>query len=245
MSMMRARVQGHRWVDHPAAAAMKARVPGQWVDRPAAVVMEAREQGRCWIDHPAVAVMEARVQALHDDPFVVYPYRLTSTSPFGRIPDSALPGSQVPMDSTLPHFDFSQSSRYLTLKLTPNRQYLAEAERRNNTNSTDHSDSSKLMKPGYAHKTDSFPPHNNSNPGYKPSKGIWSGGSLLPEEVRIDISGEEGNVAKDDEVLEWFPDEIGAVMPRVDGNAPGPEELESEDDSPDDSDADADFEGLE
>ncbi|KAL8587268.1 hypothetical protein ACOMHN_045516 [Nucella lapillus] len=50
---------------------------------------------------------------------------------------------------------------------------------------------------------------------------------------------------KDDEVLEWFPDEIGAVLPRVDGNAPGPEEPESEDDSPDDSDADADFEGLE
>ncbi|KAL8618655.1 hypothetical protein ACOMHN_048831 [Nucella lapillus] len=49
----------------------------------------------------------------------------------------------------------------------------------------------------------------------------------------------------DDEVLEWFPDKIGAVMPRVDGNAPGPEESESEDDSPDDSDADADFEGLE
>ncbi|KAL8577199.1 hypothetical protein ACOMHN_061326 [Nucella lapillus] len=60
MSMMRARVQGHRWVDHPAAAVMKARVPGQWVDRPAAVVMEAREQGRCWIDNSAVAVMEAR-----------------------------------------------------------------------------------------------------------------------------------------------------------------------------------------
>ncbi|KAL8621200.1 hypothetical protein ACOMHN_018501 [Nucella lapillus] len=55
MLMMRARVQGHRWVDHPAAAVMEARVPGQWVDRPAAVVMEAREQGRCWIDHPAAA----------------------------------------------------------------------------------------------------------------------------------------------------------------------------------------------
>ncbi|KAL8618141.1 hypothetical protein ACOMHN_034368 [Nucella lapillus] len=65
MSMMRARVQGHRWVDHPAAAVMKARVPGQWVDCPAAVVMEARGQGRCWIDHPAVAVMEARVQGRH------------------------------------------------------------------------------------------------------------------------------------------------------------------------------------
>ncbi|KAL8604516.1 hypothetical protein ACOMHN_015800 [Nucella lapillus] len=62
MLMMRARVQGHRWVDHPAAAVMEARVPRQWVDRPAAVVMEAREQGRCWIDHPAAAVMEARVQ---------------------------------------------------------------------------------------------------------------------------------------------------------------------------------------
>ncbi|KAL8566840.1 hypothetical protein ACOMHN_052238 [Nucella lapillus] len=57
--------QGHRWVDHPAAAVMEARVPGQWVDRPAAVVMEAREQGRCWIDHPAAAVMEARVQGRH------------------------------------------------------------------------------------------------------------------------------------------------------------------------------------
>ncbi|KAL8604713.1 hypothetical protein ACOMHN_017672 [Nucella lapillus] len=65
MSMMRARVRGHRWVDHPAAAVMKARVPWQWVDCPAAVVMEAREQGRCWIDHPAVAVMEARVQGRH------------------------------------------------------------------------------------------------------------------------------------------------------------------------------------
>ncbi|KAL8600766.1 hypothetical protein ACOMHN_055961 [Nucella lapillus] len=65
MSMMRARVRGHRWVDHPAAAVMKAGVPGQWVDCPAAVVMEAREQGRCWIDHPAVAVMEARVQGRH------------------------------------------------------------------------------------------------------------------------------------------------------------------------------------
>ncbi|KAL8589368.1 hypothetical protein ACOMHN_021520 [Nucella lapillus] len=65
MSMMRARVRGHRWVYHPAAAVMKARVPGQWVDCPAAVVMEAREQGRCWIDHPAVAVIEARVQGRH------------------------------------------------------------------------------------------------------------------------------------------------------------------------------------
>ncbi|KAL8573499.1 hypothetical protein ACOMHN_047770 [Nucella lapillus] len=65
MLMMKARVQGHRWVDHPAAAVMEARVPGQWVDRPAAVVMEAREQGRCWIDHPAAAVMEARVQGRH------------------------------------------------------------------------------------------------------------------------------------------------------------------------------------
>ncbi|KAL8566513.1 hypothetical protein ACOMHN_012331 [Nucella lapillus] len=51
--------------------------------------------------------------------------------------------------------------------------------------------------------------------------------------------------SQDDEVLEWFPDEIGAVLPRVDGNAPGPEEPESVDDSPDYSDADADFEGLE
>ncbi|KAL8606808.1 hypothetical protein ACOMHN_049637 [Nucella lapillus] len=65
MLMMRARVQGHRWVDHPAAAVMEARVPGQRVDRPAAMVMEAREQGRCWIDHPAAAVMEARVQGRH------------------------------------------------------------------------------------------------------------------------------------------------------------------------------------
>ncbi|KAL8614373.1 hypothetical protein ACOMHN_007711 [Nucella lapillus] len=65
MLMMRARVQGHRWVDHPAAAVMEARVPGQWVDRLAAMVMEAREQGRCWIDHPAAAVMEARVQGRH------------------------------------------------------------------------------------------------------------------------------------------------------------------------------------
>ncbi|KAL8589091.1 hypothetical protein ACOMHN_017254 [Nucella lapillus] len=65
MLMMKARVQGHRWVDHPAAAVMEARVPGQWVDRPAAVVMEAREQGRCWIDHPAAAVIEARVQGRH------------------------------------------------------------------------------------------------------------------------------------------------------------------------------------
>ncbi|KAL8583895.1 hypothetical protein ACOMHN_009648 [Nucella lapillus] len=63
MSMMRARVRGHRWVDHPAAAVMKARVPGQWVDCPAAVVMEAREQGRCWIDHPAVAVAWRRIDA--------------------------------------------------------------------------------------------------------------------------------------------------------------------------------------
>ncbi|KAL8563469.1 hypothetical protein ACOMHN_011948 [Nucella lapillus] len=54
-----------------------------------------------------------------------------------------------------------------------------------------------------------------------------------------------GGFNVDDEVLEWFSDEIGAVLPRVDGNAPGSEEPESEDDSPDDSDADADFEGLE
>ncbi|KAL8585215.1 hypothetical protein ACOMHN_013230 [Nucella lapillus] len=75
MLMMRARVQGHRWVDHPAAAVMEARVPGQWVDRPAAMVMEAREQGRCWIDHPAAAVMEARVQGRHwvDRPSITYP----------------------------------------------------------------------------------------------------------------------------------------------------------------------------
>ncbi|KAL8613852.1 hypothetical protein ACOMHN_032842 [Nucella lapillus] len=41
MLMMRARVQGHRWVDHPAAAVMEARVPGQWVDRPAAMEKQA------------------------------------------------------------------------------------------------------------------------------------------------------------------------------------------------------------
>ncbi|KAL8592579.1 hypothetical protein ACOMHN_030264 [Nucella lapillus] len=65
-------LQGHRWVDHPAAAVMEARVPGQWVDRPAAMVIEAREQRRCWIDHPAAAVMEARVQGRHwvDRPLV-------------------------------------------------------------------------------------------------------------------------------------------------------------------------------
>ncbi|KAL8575853.1 hypothetical protein ACOMHN_014858 [Nucella lapillus] len=63
MSMMRARVQGHRWVDHPAATVMKARVPGHRVDRPAAVVMEAREQGRCWIDHPAVVDQIASLKA--------------------------------------------------------------------------------------------------------------------------------------------------------------------------------------
>ncbi|KAL8574769.1 hypothetical protein ACOMHN_035312 [Nucella lapillus] len=82
MSMMRARVQGHRWVDHPAAAVMKARVPGQWVDRPAAVVMEAREQGRCWIDHPAVAVMEARVQGRH---WVDRPSTCRISEPGGRV----------------------------------------------------------------------------------------------------------------------------------------------------------------
>ncbi|KAL8600383.1 hypothetical protein ACOMHN_052800 [Nucella lapillus] len=67
---------------------MKARVPGQWVDCPAAVVMEAREQGRCWIDHPAVAVMEARVQGRHwvDRPSVgprlsVSPCRFIDVSP--------------------------------------------------------------------------------------------------------------------------------------------------------------------
>ncbi|KAL8619511.1 hypothetical protein ACOMHN_011862 [Nucella lapillus] len=82
MSMMRARVRGHRWVDHPAAAVMKARVPGQWVDCPAAVVMEAREQGRCWIYHPAVAVMEARVQGRHwvDRPSVGHTHHHASSS---------------------------------------------------------------------------------------------------------------------------------------------------------------------
>ncbi|KAL8573614.1 hypothetical protein ACOMHN_007167 [Nucella lapillus] len=90
MLMMRARVQGHRWVDHPAAAVMEARVPGQWVDRPAAVVMEAREQGRCWIDHPAAAVMEARVQGRHwvDRPSIElateFPYSQWPT-PFDQI----------------------------------------------------------------------------------------------------------------------------------------------------------------
>ncbi|KAL8565199.1 Multidrug resistance-associated protein 7 [Nucella lapillus] len=84
MSMMRARVRGHRWVDHPAAAVMKARVPGQWVDCPAAVVMEAREQGRCWIDHPAVAVMEARVQGRHwvDRPSVGSRFAIIPQDPF-------------------------------------------------------------------------------------------------------------------------------------------------------------------
>ncbi|KAL8600877.1 hypothetical protein ACOMHN_045015 [Nucella lapillus] len=88
MSMMRARVRGHRWVDHPAAAVMKARVPGQWVDCPAAVVMEAREQGRCWIDHSAVAVMEARVQGRHwvDRPSVGVPGLVTSRTTVEQCP---------------------------------------------------------------------------------------------------------------------------------------------------------------
>ncbi|KAL8616897.1 hypothetical protein ACOMHN_041816 [Nucella lapillus] len=67
---------------------------------------------------------------------------------------------------------------------------------------------------------------------------------------REDTSLYSGSTARvtlggDDEVLDFFPDKISAVLPHVDGNAPGPEEPESEDDSPDDSDADADFEGLE
>ncbi|KAL8623560.1 hypothetical protein ACOMHN_045494 [Nucella lapillus] len=98
MLMMRARVQGHRWVDHPAAAVMEARVPGQWVDRPAAVVMEAREQGCCWIDHPAAAVMEARVQGRHlvdrpsladsllSEPMPMHPLTLTAALPAARGP---------------------------------------------------------------------------------------------------------------------------------------------------------------
>ncbi|KAL8565251.1 hypothetical protein ACOMHN_001149 [Nucella lapillus] len=86
MSMMRARVRRHRWVDHPAAAVMKARVPGQWVDCPVAVVMEAREQGRCWIDHPAVAVMEARVQGRHwvDRPSVGQPKHVNEPAKINR-----------------------------------------------------------------------------------------------------------------------------------------------------------------
>ena len=54
---------------------------------------------------------------MHDDPFVVYPYRIAATSPFGRIPDSALPGSEVPMDSTLPHFQVADGGGYLKLEL--------------------------------------------------------------------------------------------------------------------------------
>ncbi|KAL8585600.1 hypothetical protein ACOMHN_067045 [Nucella lapillus] len=88
MLMMKARVQGHRWVDHPAAAVMEARVPGQWVDCPAAVVMEAREQGRCWIDHPAAAVIEARVQGRHwvDRPSFCHAHHVLDTSPFNTTP---------------------------------------------------------------------------------------------------------------------------------------------------------------
>ncbi|KAL8558327.1 hypothetical protein ACOMHN_059574 [Nucella lapillus] len=92
MLMMRAKVQGHRWVDHPAAAVMEARVPGQWVDRPAAMVMEAREQGRCWIDHPAAAVMEARVQGRH---WVDRPSALLRPGRFDRLLYVPLPDADA------------------------------------------------------------------------------------------------------------------------------------------------------
>lgn len=57
---------------------------------------------------------------MHDDPFVVYPYRLTATSPFGRIPDSALPGSEVPVDTSLPHFHATEGGDFLKLYLVHN-----------------------------------------------------------------------------------------------------------------------------
>ncbi|KAL8583721.1 hypothetical protein ACOMHN_000342 [Nucella lapillus] len=114
MLMMRARVQGHRWVDHPAAAVMEARVPGQWVDRPAAVVMEAREQGRCWIDHPAAAVMEARVQGRHwvDRPSLFILHRAATDVFAAHTSSRSLqsPVQSAPMDITVSsNFDQHES----------------------------------------------------------------------------------------------------------------------------------------
>ena len=46
--------------------------------------------------------------------------------------------------------------------------------------------------------------------------------------------------SQDDEILEWFPDEIGAVLPHGDGDAGDPEEADSDGDSLSASDGDAD-----
>lgn len=59
--------------------------------------------------------------SVHDDPFVVYPYRLSATSPFGRISDRALPGSEVPIDTSLPHLQARKEGGYLKLELFRNK----------------------------------------------------------------------------------------------------------------------------
>ncbi|XP_076472417.1 uncharacterized protein LOC143301881 [Babylonia areolata] len=151
---------------------------------------------------------EVSRETVHDDPFVVYPYRLLSTSPFGRIPDSALPGSEVLVDSSLPHFEATDHNRYLTLKLLHNDFYVDEETSTNNTG-TNVTSSSKQHKPGFSSKG-SHPSKSNGTTGdKKPFKGgaLWPLDSLLPDGVRIDISGEKGNIAKISEKMAFTLDE--------------------------------------
>ncbi|KAK7089624.1 uncharacterized protein [Littorina saxatilis] len=108
-------------------------------------------------------------ETVHDDPFVAYPYRLSATSSFGLIPDSVLPGSEVPVDTSLPHFQASERTKYLRLRLYRNT-------RSNDTSTTQ------------------TPEHVTQQP-------------VLPEGVKIDVSGEQGNIARVDEDLAFAVNE--------------------------------------
>ncbi|KAK7476803.1 hypothetical protein BaRGS_00031964 [Batillaria attramentaria] len=74
---------------------------------------------------------------VHDDPVATYPYHLLAPSSFGKIRDSALPGSEIPIDRDrhlIKGLHAIQSDGYLRLELYENLQY---GDQKNKTSNHD------------------------------------------------------------------------------------------------------------
>lgn len=70
-------------------------------------------------------------ETVHDDPAAIYPYHLLTDSAFGRIHESALVGSEIPIDKNRPLLDglhVADGDGYLMIELYENLQYMDESQ---------------------------------------------------------------------------------------------------------------------
>ncbi|KAL8571187.1 hypothetical protein ACOMHN_010648 [Nucella lapillus] len=89
----------------------------------------------------SLTIVASASAAESDESFSLFPYRLVTSTLFGQISDSALPGSHVPVDETLPlSYDVGEKE-YIKLGLIPSKDYHPEPH----GDVTDHNHSTNVL----------------------------------------------------------------------------------------------------